>query len=189
MIYTLNFENIESHKAVYSQNRHFAEVIYPRLVILNNVRNSLKEHSDLTWEYSYEPDQNHNNFCAVRFREQNEFFHMQYSIPLFQKFQLNLFFGRDTESFFSAYQMLVEKGIIQKNEYPVSVGLKSLPSLIINRNVVGYNETTLNEIRNGNHKIVDPAVKRIIKESFDLYNSSLLKIIRHKWPILEGGLI
>nr|WP_321408925.1 hypothetical protein [uncultured Carboxylicivirga sp.] len=118
----------EQHK----EDPHFATIALPRLRLLNKLQVFFIDEARLIWEIVYSPINKATNCVRIHLNDPNERFAFYFEIPLMQRFDLHLYLGNNTFNFFEAHPLLIEKKVIEKDEFEVKATNHTLPHLDLN---------------------------------------------------------
>lgn len=174
--------NLEKAINAYQDYQNFTHTALPRLKILLAIKKELKDISGLEWEFEYNHSNIKQNSVKIHFKHQiSTDFNFYYEIPLSMNFELRVFLSNSTIHFLDLYNFLIEKKIINKDQYRLKAEYHTIPHFIINSETRRYNMAILNKFAKAEEmsdQPIDEKVKNDIVNGFDRFNLIFEKIIR-----------
>jgi len=166
----------------YKDDPHFSSIALPRLRLINKLNIFFVDHNQLVWEIVYSPINKATNCVRIHLNDAQNRFAFYYEIPLMQRFDLHLYLGNNTFNFFEAHPLLIEKGVITKDEYTIKATNHTLPHFDLNIPKARYDralledDVTLDMVR-------ESQIYINTKNAFLKFNESLFNIIHAKWML------
>ena len=182
MKHPFNSANLEKAITEYQGNQNFTHIVLPRLKILLAIKKELKDISKLNWEFEFNHTNVNQNSVRIHFTNQicNDF-NFYYEIPLSMNFEFRVFLSNSTVHFLDLYNFLIEKNIINKDQYTLKAQYHTIPHFIINKKTKRYDMSILNKYSTYNEVIdqeIDEKVKAEIEGGIDRFNLIFEEIIK-----------
>lgn len=182
MKHPFNKNNLEKAIKEYQNNQNFAHIALPRLKILLAIKKELKEISHLDWEFEYNHTNVNQNSVRIYFKNEiSNNFNFFYEIPLSMNFEFRVFLSNSTVHFLDIYNFLIEKKIIEKDQYRLKAEYHTIPHFIINSETKRYDHSIINKYslsEEVDDQIIDLKVKSDIEIGFDKFNLIFGEIIK-----------
>ncbi|RUT78260.1 hypothetical protein [Ancylomarina longa] len=181
MKFTFTQKDIEKSINEYSDNENFDITILPRIMALYAIKKELKEIQNLRWYYEYDHVNIHQNQVVMEYENnQSNNFTFHYQIPLKQNFELNVFLANSSIHFLDIYNFLIQKNIIQKDQFPLKAEYHTIPHFTISMLTKRYNLRILKKIteeKDLNHTFTDDAILNELKNGFNIFNPIFEQIL------------
>ncbi|WP_372753930.1 hypothetical protein [Labilibaculum sp.] len=176
-----NQKNLNKFIQDYSGNENFAHIVLPRLKLLYAIKKELKNISEIEWyvEFSH-ADINLNRVVLQYIKSKNNDFNFYYEIPLNSKFELRVFLSNSSIHFIDLYNFLLEKKIIEKDQYKIKAAYHTIPHFILNTETRRYDMSILSKlamISEKNEDLIDEKVKKEILIATQIFNPIFDQII------------
>jgi hypothetical protein len=176
-----NQVNLEKFRQEYSDNENFMHIALPRLKILYAIKKELKSLSELDWYVEFNHSDVNLNRVILKYRQsENKDFNFYYEIPLNLKFELRIFLSNSSIHFIDLYSFLLEKKIIEKDQFTIKAAYHTIPHFLINSGTKRYDMGIINKYSkqcNGDEKFIDEKVKKEIQTATQIFNPIFDRII------------
>lgn len=183
-IIDLTLNNLEN---LYAQNEwsdHFKLVVWPRSLFWLGLKEQFEDYN-LDWKIHFTPENMHNNFISMHVKDAKEVFNFYFQVPLVEKLSFNLFLGDNTYNFFEIQPLLISKGVIKENEFPIKATSTILPHLSLSTANSKYDKGILWSVNKQNYSEVvknDPLINLLV-QVFKKFVPALEKVISNEWSL------
>lgn len=160
---------------------HFTHIVKPRLMFLLKIKELHSNFRNFKWFIRYSPVNKGNNALCIQLTDPRDKFAFYFNIPLLQGFQLQLYLGNNTFNFFETHPLLIEKGVMRKDEYEVKATSNTLPHLILSNKSTRYQLDLIEDCNIEDIKIKDSKINQCLENAFKQFNQALFNIINTKW--------
>ncbi len=185
-IIDLSLENLIELKEKHDYSEHFKLVVWPRALVWLGLKEQFKEFDTLHWKIHYTPENMHNNMISMHIGDPDEQkFNFYFQIPLVQKLSFNLYLGDSTYNFFEIHPLLIEKGVIKKDEIPIQATSTILPHLVLSDSESKYQKAVLWKINEENYKeqVKNDPLINLLLINFKRFIPPLQNIINGEWML------
>ncbi len=164
-------------KNAFASDENFSAIAWPRLRLIEALKNKLAVGDALSWKVKYSPVNSAENCVMISLFDARKKFHFYYVIPLGLRLNVYLFLGDNTFNFFEAYPLLIQKGVIQDDEYRVAATNNTLPHLVLSQKTDRYEVSMLADRKFSDDELQQSALFGMLDGAFKKFNSSLFSII------------
>ena len=184
-IIDFTLKNIQQLKEQNSWSDHFNIILWPRILVWLGLKEQFSDNQNIKWMIHYTPENMHNNFISMHIIDPNNTFNFYFQVPMVQNLSFNLYLGDSTYNFFEIHPLILNKGVIKKDEYKLEATSAILPHLVLSTPNSKYDRGTLLKINEENYielTKTDPLIN-LLTLNFRKFIPPLQKIITGEWQL------
>lgn len=181
--FELNTTGLDELRSAFSHDEHFQSIAWPRIRLINAIKDELEGAGELVWRVKYSPVNRAGNGIVISLPDERRKFHFYYTIPLSLRLTCHLYLGDNTFNFFEAHPLLIEQGIISAEEFRVEATSNTLPHLVLSQSSDRYEQHLLAQAIYDSQELRQSGLFQLLERSFKKFNQPLLSIINGTYQL------
>ena len=178
---TFSKSNIEKAIKEFSGNQNFVYTALPRIKAIYAIKKEFKLLSNLEWFFEFDHVNVNNNRVLIHFKNNmSGDFAFYYEIPLIQNFELRVYLAKSSVHFLDIYNFMLDKKMIQENQFPLKAEYHTIPHFIINKETKRFNMGIISkysDLSELDANVIDEKIKAEIEKGFDFFNPIFRQIL------------